>query len=254
MDYKIICDDCIFALPNIVKQHGIIDCIFADPPDNLGLNYDTYEDTKSYNQYCILLKEWTTAFIKSAKTTWISFNSKWTAEMGIVAEFIKNNYDIEFRPMIQTFTFGQHNKHDFTNAYRPLYRFRWLDAPIYIENIKIESWRMQHGDKRANPDGKSPNDVFDFPRVVGNSKQRRKWMPTQLHEGLVERCIKSCTKGGDLVADLFGGSGTALRVCTNINRNCIHVDVSYNYCEHVANEQNFTKQMQGLKHVWVKTT
>jgi len=62
-------------------------------------------------------------------------------------------------------------------------------APIYPCQIRVPSWRMLNGDKRAAPDGKVPGNVWDFPRVTGNSKQRRAFHPTQLNEGLVERAI-----------------------------------------------------------------
>ena len=42
----------------------------------------------------------------------------------------------------------------------------------------------------------SLSDVFNFTRVTGNSKQRRTWHPTQLNEGLVERCVKLTTPAG----------------------------------------------------------
>ena len=50
-----------------------------------------------------------------------------------------------------------------------------------------------------------PGDVFDFPRMTGNSKQLRPWHKTQLHEDLVERCILLSTQPGDHVVDPFGG-------------------------------------------------
>jgi DNA modification methylase len=74
--------------------------------------------------------------------------------------------------------------------------------------------------------------------VVGNSKQRRKWHKTQLNEGLVERCIKSCTQPGDIVIDPFAGTGTTLRVCKSIDRSCVTMDLSRTYCQRIADEHN----------------
>jgi site-specific DNA-methyltransferase (adenine-specific) len=92
------------------------------------------------------------------------------------------------------------------------------------------------GDKRADPRGRVPSDHFDFPRVTGNSSQRRKWHKTQLNEGLVERCIKSCTEEGDVVIDPFAGTGTTLRVCKSIGRSCVTMDLSEFYCQQIAEE------------------
>jgi hypothetical protein len=81
-------------------------------------------------------------------------------------------------------------------------------------------------------------DVFNFPRVTGNSKQRRKWHPTQLNEGLVERCIKLSCKPYDTVIDPFAGTGTTLRVCKNLGIACTTSDIDHTYCEKIAEENN----------------
>jgi site-specific DNA-methyltransferase (adenine-specific) len=173
--------------------------------------------------------------------------------MGAIVHTLKAKYhSLEVKPCVQVFTFGQHNNHDFGNNHRPLWRFRWGDGNIYPEQIKVPSWRQLHGDKRAKPGGRVPGDViatecerdeapqpgtvFDFPRVTGNSKQRCSWHPTQLHEDLVERCIKSCTLEGDLVVDPFAGTGTTMRVCKRIQRGCLTMDIDRFYCEQIAAE------------------
>jgi DNA modification methylase len=81
-----------------------------------------------------------------------------------------------------------------------------------------------------------PGDAFDFPRVTGNSKQRRSYHPTQLHEELVERCIKLSTREYGTVLDPFGGTGTTLRACKNTNRSCTMVEKSAGYCAKIREE------------------
>ena len=91
--------------------------------------------------------------------------------------------DLEAKPCVQTFTFGQHNHHDLGNNHRPLLRLRWHDAPLYPDAIRVPSWRQENGDKRADPRGRVPGDVFDFTRVTGNSKQRRHLAPHPTQRG-----------------------------------------------------------------------
>ena len=230
--YEVRHCNCLDYLPG---RDDKVDCIFADPPDNIGLKYDKYDDKVSDIDYYFFLTSWIDCFIRKAHTTWFSFNAKWTVTMGYIAAQLQIP-ELEVKPMVQTFTFGQHNSHDFGNNHRPLWRFRWLDAPIYPEQIKVPSWRQLNGDKRAAPGGRVPGDVFDFPRVTGNSKQRRAYHPTQLHEGLVARCVQSCTKEGNMVIDPFAGTGTTLRVCKALNRSCITMDLDRTYCEKIAAE------------------
>jgi len=232
--YELYHGDCLEIIPGMDR----VECIFADPPDNIGLKYDGVDDTLSEKVYLRLMEEWLYCFVGQANTTWFSFNAKWTMEMGVIAKRVVDYFNVECKPCVQTFSFGQHNQHDFGNNHRPLWRFSHKDAPIYPDQIRVQSERQKMGDKRADPRGRVPGDNFEFTRVVGNSKQRRSWHPTQLNEGLVERCILSCTKQGDVVLDPFAGTGTTLRVCKRLNRACVTMDISSVYCQYIADEHH----------------
>jgi len=212
-------------------------CIFADPPDNIGLGYDEHDDRMGDVAYEALLFKWCFRFTGIAPIVWISFNAKWTPFMGYTARTLQAE-GVTVKPCVQTFTFGQHNHNDLGNCHRPLWRFTRPDAVLYPDAIRVESWRQKNGDKRADPRGRVPGDVFDFPRVTGNSKQRRAWHPTQLHEGLVERCVLLSTKPDDLVLDPFAGTGTTLRVCQKLGRRCIGIEKSVDYCGRIAAEMS----------------
>ena len=194
--HTLINADCLDYLNGNRRQWTTL---FADPPDNIGLGYQTYKDKLPDEQYVDLLSTWLHLFVYKAKTVWFSYNAKWTFEVGrIVAEMLGRTRGLEAKPCVQTFTFGQHCHHDLGNNHRPLLRLRWFDAPLRPDAIRVPSWRQENGDKRADPRGRVPGDVFDFTRVVGNSKQRRPWHPTQLNEGLVERCVKFTTPEGEI--------------------------------------------------------
>lgn len=229
----------ICAGPNDLwlNQMEDIDCIFADPPDNIGLAYNSYDDNLPEEEYVQLLEDWLDLFVCKAPTVWMSFNSIWTIQMGWICTQLKFKYsDLEIRPCVQTFTFGQNKKTDLTNGHRPLWRFQREGTKLYPEAIKVPSWRQQNGDKRAASGGKVPDDVFDFPRVTGNSKQRRPWHKTQLHEGLVERALKFTTRPGGKVVDPFAGTGTTLRVCRRLGFLCTLIDIDREYCANIADE------------------
>jgi len=235
--HYLINDDCLDFL-NTLQQWTTI---FADPPDNIGLGYDTYKDNLPDSDYVRLLESWLTAFVYRAKTVWFSFNARWTFKVGrIVDDLVERVGGLEAKPCVQVFTFGQHNHHDLGNNHRPLWRLRWQSAPLLPDAIRVPSWRQEHGDKRADPRGRVPGDVFDMPRVTGNSKQRRAWHKTQLHEGLGERCIRLTTPPGETVLDPFGGTGTTLRVCKRTGNPCTLVEMDPGYCEKIAAEHDMT--------------
>ncbi len=263
MSHQLYHGDCREIIPRL--ENWIPTCIFADPPDNIGLGYNEYSDRLSDEDYVKLLDRWLYLFVETASTTWFSFNVKWLIDVSIISRSLEEKFpDLDISHQVQTFTFGQHNKRDFGNNHRPLWRFRHPDACIYPEQIKVKSKRQEMGDKRAAPGGRVPGDVhnfplilegvkpstvdsifdwldlepdvYDYPRVTGNSHQRRSWHPTQLHEGLVERCIKSCTVEGNTVCDPFAGTGTTLRVCERIGRSCVTMDTDREYCERISEE------------------
>ena len=207
--------DCMEWLPDMEE----IDTLFADPPDNIGLGYQTYKDKLPDEQYVELLSTWLHLFVYKAKTVWFCLQraaGRSRSARIVSPESPRPDPWAGSQACVQTFTFGQHCHHDLGNNHRPLLRLRWSDAPLWPDAIRVPSWRQENGDKRADPRGRVPGDVFDFTRVVGNSKQRRTWHPTQLNEGLVERCLKMTTPAGGNVVDPFGGTGTTLSVCRQL--------------------------------------
>jgi len=138
--------------------------------------------------------------------------------------------------MVQTHNFGQYWTRDFGLNFRPILRVvnkKLIDSCFDGDAIRVESARQRANDARViGNKGKVPGDVFDFPRITGNHHQRRQWHPTQLNEGLVERCLKS--GGGGPVLDLFSGTGTTTRVCRRLGYDCLAVEVDKFYCEKIA--------------------
>ncbi len=230
MKYEIIQGDCL-------DHVGPCDMIFADPPDNIGLSYDGFDDSIPKAKYVDWFTQCLFQFCAYSPVVWVSFNSRWLLEFASAFHYVADNYGYQFKPFVQTFTFYQQNKSAIGNAHRPLWRLSHPDATEYPQAVKIPSWRELNGDPRAKAGGKVPGDsfdqcieiddsFFDFSRVVGNSKQRRKWWPTQLNEDLVERCVKLNTVEGQLVLDPFCGTGTTLRVCKKIGRRCRTIEKS----------------------------
>jgi hypothetical protein len=195
---------------DVLPELGKFKMVFADPPDNIGLKYDGFED--KIEHYGSFITNLVCHLVDHAEISWLSFNAKWYPEVcaAISETGITKEFDCRF--FVQTFTFGNNQRKDFTNGFRPLLRITKPGTKTYPKKVRVPSWRQENGDPRAAKGGKMPDDVWDFPRVTGNSSQRREWSPTQLHEGLYKRAIDfSCRKGAK-VCDLFAGSGTMARV------------------------------------------
>ncbi len=217
---RIICGDCLTILPTLPKAR----MIFADPPDNLGLKYNGFDDRQ--RNYLDWLTKVVAVGWNRSDIFWLSFYYKYL-------NFLHFN-QCDTRLFIWRFTFGQHRESDCGNGFRPILRTIKPHTILYPDAIRIPSARQTlYNDKRANPKGRVPDDVWDFPRVCGTFRERRKWHPCQHPEALIERIIKLSTKEGDLVIDMFAGSGTVNRVCKRLNRPCIGIEISQFYCDRI---------------------
>lgn len=76
-----------------------------------------------------------------------------------------------------------------------------------------------------HPDGPAVSDVWDIPFLSTVSTQRTGY-PTQKPEALLERVIRASSSPGDLVADFYCGSGTALAVARRLGRRWLGCDIN----------------------------
>lgn len=231
---KIINGDCIEWL----RRDVTYDLIFADPPDNLKLGYGEFKDDLPADTYYWKLECLMWLALNKCKCFWLSYY--WVHDIEIKGRLRSILKTQRFsahaaKTFIWRYTFGQHNQNDFGSGFRYLLR---VSSPTWkpVELPRVESERQRIGDARANPEGRVPDDVWDMPiiqdvpRVVGNAKERRAWHPTQHPEALVERIIMSSVEQGGKVLDCYNGTGTTMRVCQRMLRDCDGVDIDLNYC------------------------
>ena len=71
----------------------------------------------------------------------------------------------------------------------------------------------------------------------GNHKEElvERVHPTQKPVGLLEQMILEFTDEGDVILDLYGGSGSTLIACEKTNRKCLIMELSTDYCEIIEN-------------------
>lgn len=218
-----------------------IACIFMDPPDNLGLEYNGYKDKR--DDYYGWLERLILKSIRLAPVVWISYY--WAHDIEIkhrVRNILKFRHpSYEPKSVLWRYTFGQHKESDFGSGFRYMLRLKRMGHPTYTDEVREESERQRMGDKRANPDGRVPDDVWDVPRVTGNSAERRSWHPTQHPERLMDRVITSSTRVGERFVDLFGGTGTTLRCCRRLNRRGLVCELSEKYVCEMEKEHSLTR-------------
>ena len=55
--------------------------------------------------------------------------------------------------------------------------------------------------------------------------------PTQKPVGLLQKILNDFTEKGDVILDVFGGSGSTLIACEGTERKCLMIEMSENYCD-----------------------
>jgi site-specific DNA-methyltransferase (adenine-specific) len=219
------------------------DMIFADPPDNIGLAYDAYDDAIPNEVYYSNLELLMYYAMQRCKVFWLSYYWRHDLELKRRAWSTTRRNGWQAKTFLWRFTFGQHTDKDCGSGFRYLLR---LSAPSWrpdTSGIRVQSERQAIGDKRANPRGRVPDDVWDFdadgvwhefPRVTGNSEQRREWHPTQHPEGLLERVFR--LSGAKTVLDCYAGTGTSLRVAKKLGVSCDAIEIDMAYAQRIATE------------------
>ncbi len=90
-----------------------------------------------------------------------------------------------------------------------------------------------------NPNGKLCPDVWEIVserhKKKVNGKIQKPHHPTIKPREMIERMIKASSKKGDLVLDLFAGSGNVSMVARELNRNYIGCELNKEYLDSSLN-------------------
>ncbi len=210
------------------------DLIFADPPFNIGYKYDKYHDEKTSDKYLAWTRDWIgecARVLKPHGSFYIAIGDEYAANIKLIADecgLVMRNW------IIWHYTFGQQLRSKFARSHTHIFYFA-KDAKNLTFNddlVRVISDRQKkYSDKRANPAGKMPDDVWDeYPRVCGTFRERTGF-PCQMPESLLARIIRVSSNEGDWVLDPFCGSGTTAVAAHKLNRKFTTIDLSEEYVE-----------------------
>ncbi len=256
--------DCVELLRELPNDS--VDMVFADPPFNIGFEYDQYHDDHADDDYIAWCRDWMLEVLRVLKpgaAFWLAIGDEFAADLRVEAHrnvgFVPRNWVIWY------YTFGQNCKRKFNRSHVHLFHFT-KEADPAVEHtfnaqdplVRVPSARaLVYGDKRANPTGRLPDDTWIlrpqdlrdqpealqpmddtwyFSRVAGTFKERQGFHGCQMPEQLLGRILRISSNPGDLVLDPFSGSGTTLAVAKKLGRHWLGFDLSEDYVTY-ANER-----------------
>lgn len=242
--------DCIAAMQEL--PDGYVDLAFADPPFNIGYDYDVYDDRQERDEYLGWSQRWIAQVyrvLKPSGTFWLAIGDEYAAELKIAAQeagFHCRSWVVWY------YTFGVNCTRKFSRSHAHLFHFV-KDPQEFTFNsdaIRVPSARqLVYNDGRANPKGRLPDDTWIlrpqdctdgfnpdedtwyFPRVAGTFKERAGFHGCQMPEQLLGRIIRCCSNEGELVMDPFSGSATTVAAAKKLGRRYLGFDLSEEYAE-----------------------
>lgn len=248
---QVLTGDCLTLLAELPA--GCVDLAFADPPFNIGYEYDVYNDRRARAEYLAWTERWLAAvqrLLKPAGSFWVAIGDEYAAEIKVRLDALgltMRNW------IVWHYTFGVHCTRKFTRSHAHIFyyvadprRFTFHDAAVRVPSARQTTYR----DKRANPRGRVPDDTWVLrpqqdegcfrpemdtwyqSRVCGTFKERT-GHPCQMPEAVLERILRVSSNPGDLVLDPFAGSGTTLAVARRLGRRYLGMEVSAEYAEAV---------------------
>src|SRR5580700_7729222 len=200
---NILTGDCLRHLAGL--SAGTVDLVFADPPFNIGYEYDVYDDRQKRDDYLAWCRRWIQAVyrgLKASGTFWLAIGDERAAELKLLSQ------EIGFHCrswVIWYYTFGVNCTHKFSRSHAHLLYFVKDPATFTFreddpQNRVPSARQLVYADRRANPRGRLPDDTWIlrpqdmsdcftadedtwyFPRVAGTFKERAGFHGCQISE------------------------------------------------------------------------
>ena len=154
--------DCLNLFPKL--QDASIDLVFADPPFNIGYDYDVYHDKKEADQYLDWSKRWigeVARVLKPDGAFWLAIGDEFAAELKVIAH---REVGLSLRNwVIWYYTFGVHCKKKFARSHAHLFYFVRDPKKFKFNDLKVRvpsARQLVYFDTRADPKGRVPDDTW----------------------------------------------------------------------------------------------
>ena len=224
---NIILGDCLNELKSI--DSNSVDLIIADPPYNVGKDYGNNSDKQNFENYIDFSKKWLSEchrILKNGGTIYVFIGFRY---ISYLYQIMEKDLEMNFVNWISWhYTQGIGKTKGFSPRHDDILMFsKSANYTFNLDDIRIPQKFYR---KINNMRGANPGDVWDVSHIHYCQKGRQPH-PTQKPEAIIERMVLASSNEGDLVVDPFSGSGTTLRVCQQLKRNAIGIELNEEYVE-----------------------
>jgi len=236
--HTVIWGDAIEVLSNYIEDNSI-DLIFADPPYNIGKNFngikDKWKNDKAYHDWCY---KWLDLCIQKLKSHGSFYVMTATQNMPFFDIYLRDKLTILSRIVWYYDSSGVQAKRYFGSRYEPILfcvkdknKYTFNSEDILVE-AKTGAVRKLIDYRKPTPvqynNTKVPGNVWEIPRVRYRMDEYENH-PTQKPTSLLKRIIKASSNKGDSILDPFSGTFTTSFVAQKLNRRSIGIDIQEDY-------------------------
>lgn len=234
--HKIVQGDAAEVLKAI--ESSSVDLIFADPPYNIGKDFDGIHDKVDEAEYFDWCWSWLRECERILKPNGTFYLMNSTQNMPRLDLYCRERFEILSRIVWSYDSSGVQARKFYGSLYEPILHMV-KDPKSYTFNADDILVEAKTGAKRGlidyrkNPPQpynttKVPGNVWDFARVRFKMDEYENH-PSQKPEALLERVIRASSNPGDLVLDPFGGSFSTGAVAKKLGRRSITIERNETY-------------------------
>ena len=209
------------------QETSSFDLIVADPPYNVGKDYGSTIDLKQRDSYLEFSRNWVgqaVRMLKPSGTIYVFMGFRFISHLYSILE---DECNLHFNSWIcWHYTQGQGRRKGYSARHDDILMF--TKSKNFTFNLDAVRVPQKYYRSVNNMRGANPGDVWNFSHIH-YCQENRQEHPTQKPEGLIERMVLASSSPRDRVFDPFCGSGTTLRVCQQLDRNCTGIDINPRY-------------------------
>lgn len=236
--HAVVWGGAVEALTEYVPD-GAIDLIFADPPYNIGKDFngrkDRWESDEAYLSWCY---EWLDLCIKKLKPNGSFYVMTATQNMPYFDIYLRKRLYILSRIVWSYDSSGVQARKYFGSLYEPIL-FCVKNKQKYTFNADDILVEARTGAKRRLIDyrkpkptmyntKKVPGNVWSIPRVRYRMAEYEKH-PTQKPIALLERIVMASSNPGEIILDPFSGTFTTSYVAQTLGRDSVGIEIQEDF-------------------------